>query len=272
MTFRFAMSAGNIWVHDPKTGKTRIFRSPSGMSNGLAFDASGDLVAVHGADFGGRYVTRTDMATGRATILAGLYNGRPFNAPNDLAIDAAGRIYFTDPRYFGHEPVEQPVMGVYRIDTDGSVKLILADNARPNGIAVSRDQKYLYVTDNDILRADRRIDPGALTRNGGIYLVRYNLSPEGMPSNRTVIVDFSGDPAGGVDGIDVDSEGNIYAAVQTSRPGIGVYDRDGKQLAFVPTPERPANVALARVGKRNWLYIAMGRKLLRIETRMSARN
>ena len=76
------------------------------------------MIVAEGADFGGRRVTRTDMVTGKSTIIAGLYDGRPFNSPNDITIDEKGRIYFSDPRYLGHEPVDQPVMGVYRIDTD----------------------------------------------------------------------------------------------------------------------------------------------------------
>ena len=60
------------------------------MSNGLKFDAAGNLVAAEGADFGGRRVTVTDMTTGRARILAGMYDNQPFNAPNDVAIDLQG--------------------------------------------------------------------------------------------------------------------------------------------------------------------------------------
>ena len=88
---------------------------------------------------------KTDMKTGKSVILAGLFNERPFNAPNDLVSDDMGRIYFTDPRYFGRESIEQPVDGVYRIDTDGSVHLIIANAGKPNGITISPDQKTLYV-------------------------------------------------------------------------------------------------------------------------------
>ena len=75
------MQAGHIWRYDPKTGQTAIFRSPSGMSNGLKFDAMGRLIAAEGADFGGQRVTRTDLATGKAEIIAGLYEGRPLTPP-----------------------------------------------------------------------------------------------------------------------------------------------------------------------------------------------
>ena len=141
--------AGHIMRYDPETGRTEVFRSPSGMSNGLKFDAQGRLVACEGADHGGRRVTRTDMATGQAVILASHYNGYRLNAPNDLSIDEKGRIYFSDPKYLGHEPMEQEVFGVYRIDPDGSITRIISDAGKPNGVAVSPDQKSLYVVSND---------------------------------------------------------------------------------------------------------------------------
>ena len=148
-TYETDMQAGHIMRYNPETGETTVFRSPSGMSNGMEFDAQGRLVIAEGADFGGRRITRTDMETGKSEIIAGLYNGKPFNSPNDLTIDEQGRIYFTDPRYAGHEPVEQPIFGVYRIDPDGSVHLVVTDGGKPNGVAVSPDQKTLYVISHD---------------------------------------------------------------------------------------------------------------------------
>ena len=103
--------AGVIWVYDPKTKETKAFRSPSGMSNGIKFDAECNMVNAEGADFGGRRIIRTNMKTGVAAIIAGLYNGNPFNAPNDISIDEKGRIYFSDPRYLGHEPVMLGAIG-----------------------------------------------------------------------------------------------------------------------------------------------------------------
>lgn len=141
--------AGHIWKFDPGTSKTTIFRSPSGMSNGIKFDAVGNMLVAEGADFGGRRVVRTDMKTGKSTIIAGLFEGRPFNAPNDITLDEKGRIYFSDPRYLGHEPLDQPVMAVYRIDPDGSIHRIITDAGKPNGVCVSPDQKTLYVVSND---------------------------------------------------------------------------------------------------------------------------
>jgi gluconolactonase len=117
-----------------------------------ACDHGGDgdgPAGAKGADFGGRRIIRTNMKTGVAEIIAGLYNGKPFNAPNDISIDVQGRIYFSDPRYLGREPVMLGAMAVYRIDPDGSVHRILADAGKPNGVAVSPDQKSLYVVSND---------------------------------------------------------------------------------------------------------------------------
>jgi len=100
------LQAGNIWQYNPQTGQTTIFRSPSGMANGLKFDREGNMIAALGADYGGRMLVKTDMQTGKSYILTGLFNGRPYNAPNDISIDEQGRIYFNDPRYLGHEPIE----------------------------------------------------------------------------------------------------------------------------------------------------------------------
>src|SRR4051795_1557034 len=80
-----AIEAGHIWKYDPATGKATIFRSPSGMSNGLKFDAEGNLLAAEGADYGGRRVTRTNMKTGKSYIVAGLFEGKPLNSPNDIS-------------------------------------------------------------------------------------------------------------------------------------------------------------------------------------------
>lgn len=65
------LQAGNIWRHNPKTGETAIFRSPSGMSNGLKFDRDGHMIAALGADYGGRMLLKTDMQTGKSYILTG---------------------------------------------------------------------------------------------------------------------------------------------------------------------------------------------------------
>ena len=261
-THQADMQAGHIMRYNPKSGETTVFRSPSGMSNGMKFDAQGRLVVAEGADFGGRRITRTGMETGKSDIIAGLFEGKPFNSPNDLTIDEKGRIYFTDPRYVGHEPVEQPVMGVYRIDIDGSVHLIIADSGKPNGIAVSPDQKTLYVGSNDS-GSFRDLQEDLPTYTGRMALLAYDLSSEGTASFRETLVDYY--PEHGPDGFEVDVEGNLYVAVRdATRYGICVYSPDGTELEYIETPELPTNVAFGRGEASKVLYITAGGSLFRI--------
>ena len=258
------MQAGHIWKHNPETGETTVFRSSSGMSNGMEFDAQGRLVVAEGADFGGRRITRTDMETGKSEIIAGLYNGKPFNSPNDLVIDEQGRIYFTDPRYAGHEPVEQPVFGVYRIDPDGSIYLVVTDGGKPNGVAVSPDQQTLYVISHDNGAMGSFPDEVPL-RKGRMALLVYDLSPEGTATFRKTLVDYA--PQDGPDGMVVDAEGNLWVAVRDeTRPGVRAYSPEGEELAYVKTPDKPTNVAFGRGKTSKTLYITAENCLYSIQT------
>ena len=244
------MEAGHIWRYDSATGIAKIFRSPSGMSNGIIFDDQGRMIVAEGADFGGRRVTRTDLKTGRSTIVTGLYQEKAFNAPNDLALDEQGRIYFTDPRYFGHEPVEQPVEGVYRIDPDGSVSLLVPEIDKPNGILVSPDQRTLYV---------------AALGGTDQAIFAFDLDPEGSVSDGMTLLDFS--PGPGPDGMAVDLDGNIYAARRAQPMGIYVYSPEGQQLALIPTLEQPRNVTFGRGPTSRTLFITAGRSLYKIDVK-----
>lgn len=271
--------AGHIWKFDPATRKTTIFRSPSGMSNGIKFDASGNMVVAEGADYGGRRVTRTDTKTGKSYIIASMYEGRPFNSPNDITIDEKGRIYFSDPRYLGYEALDQPVMGVYRIDPDGSIHRIISDAGKPNGVAVSPDQKTLYVVSNDngATGFDRLDTPAghdapdgpeakanaAPLRKGHMALMAYDLAADGSAKFRKTLVDYA--PFDGPDGLVVDKDGNLYVAVRAeNRPGICVYSPDGKELAYLKT-EIPTNVGFGRGADAKVLYITAGSSLYRIK-------
>lgn len=136
-------------------GALQIFRYPSDHANGLAFDNENRLLACQGGIADSvRGVTRTEK-DGTIVYLTDNYQGKRYNAPNDLDVDSKGRIYFTDPRYGPSEGMEildkngKAIEGVYRIDPDGAVTQILAHEIdRPNGIAVSADEKYLFVADN----------------------------------------------------------------------------------------------------------------------------
>jgi gluconolactonase len=258
-----AIEAGHIWRYDPGTGKTTIFRSPSGMSNGIKFDAEGNMLVAEGADYGGRRVTRTEMKTGKSYIIAGLFEGRPFNSPNDMTIDEKGRIYFSDPRYLGHEPIDQPIQAVYRIDTDGSIHRIITDAGKPNGVCVSPDQKSLYVVSNDNGSTGiGRVPAEARLHKGQMALLAYDLAPGGTAKFRKTLVDYA--PQDGPDGLVCDSEGNLYVAVRDeTRPGIYVYSPAGKELAYIKT-EIPTNVGFGRGKEAKILYITAGKSLYRI--------
>lgn len=267
------IEAGHIWKFDPKTGKTTIFRSPSGMSNGIKFDANGDMIVAEGADYGGRRVTRTDMKTGKSYIIAGMYEGKPLNSPNDITIDEKGRIYFSDPRYLGHEPIFQPIQSVYRVDPDGSIHQIITDAGKPNGVAISPDQKSLYVISNDNgttgieqmkrekgLQADKVL---TLLRKGYMALMVYDLAPDGSAKFRKTLVDYA--PYDGPDGLVCDKDGNLYVAVRAeNRPGIYVYSPEGKELDYIKT-EVPTNVGFGRGADAKTLYITAGASLYRIK-------
>ncbi|UCG86926.1 MAG: SMP-30/gluconolactonase/LRE family protein [Gemmatimonadota bacterium] len=245
------MQAGILWRLDPATPEAEIYRSPSGMSNGLLFDLDGNLVAALGADFGGRAVVRTDRSTGRSVIIAGLVDGKRLNSPNDLTIDEAGRIYFTDPRYSGHEPMDQPVMGVYRIDVDGAVTRVINDAGRPNGILVSPDQRTLYVASIES------------TWSGLNALLAYDLDADGNVSNQRIVRDFRPEP--GPDGMAVDVLGRIYAARPASDPGVYVYSPDGEELAFVRIPGQPTNAAFGVGRYATTLFITASESVYSVE-------
>jgi len=255
--------AGNIWKYDPKTKQATVFRSPSGMSNGMKFDAQGNLVIAEGADFGGRRLTKTDMKTGKSYVLSGLYDGAPYNALNDLTIDDKGRIYFTDPRYLGWEPMTQPVQAVYRLDPDGKVTRLITDAGKPNGVQGSPDQKTLYVLSHDN-GAHNFMEKGETAQKGLMACLAYDLSPEGTVSNRRVLVDWL--PNDGGDGMTIDVDGNIYVAVRSeAAPGVYVYSPDGKQLAYISTgKELPTNVAFGYGDDGNLLYLTSGKSLYTI--------
>jgi gluconolactonase len=258
-----AEDAGRILKFDPKTGKTTVHCADSGKSNGLFFDAKGRLIAACGANNGHQAIVEI-KPDGSVRVLYDKFEGKKFNAPNDLVIDSRGRIFFSDPRYVGAEPLEIDVQGVYRIDLDGSIHRITTPEqiSKPNGVHLSPDEKILYIAETDNGSFDVTTEPDEKPQMK-MTLNAFELRPDGTLGKKTVLADFGQET--GTDGMAVDTQGNIYAAVRMeSRHGIVVFSPQGKELAFIPTSELPTNCTFGRGDDGRTLYVTSGGGLYRI--------
>ena len=247
----FSDIGDRIMKFDPKTGAVTAFRDPSGRANGLIFDPEGRLIAAEGANAGGRRRVSITDRDGTVRTLADGYKGKRFNSPNDVAVDAKGRVYVSDPRYVGDEPRELDFEGVFRIDPDGLVTRLETTALKPNGLAVSPDGKTLYVADNGPTRK---------------VLLALDLDARGDIARPRVLATFEGR---GIDGMTVATDGRIVATAGTGdKAGVHVYRPDGTPDGFIPTPEAPSNVEFGGP-KRSTLYITAGVSLYRVETTMT---
>jgi len=197
-------------------------------SNGLAVDANGALIA---ATHKFKAMSRYDIATGRRADVATRFQGQVFNSPNDIAIAADGTIYFTDPGYQqAAAPGGQPVTGIYRIATDGTVTLVDGTRKNPNGIALSLNGDTLYVNASD----------GA---------VRAYPIKDGVPQQGHDLI--KGIENG--DGMTLDCHGNLY--VTEHRPKrVRVFTPQGRALATIRTDANVTNVAFGGADGKT-LYI-----------------
>lgn len=262
-----AVSGGTLRRYDPRTGLTTVVLSPSGQSNGIAFGPDGQMYVAHGADFGLRQISRIDPNTGLGYIATARYRGRPYNAPNDLVVDSRGRVFFTDPRYLGDESIEQPVLGVYRLDPDGSVRLIAADLGKPNGIALSPDERTLYVASVGTTETNWPMADSVPTRSVLEGIVAYDLKPDGSVTFRKVLVDFSKRPEQrGPDGIKTDHRGNIFGA-HAAWKAVLAFDPDGKEIGRIALTEGAANLAFGRGAESDVLYLAATTSLYRVRVK-----
>ncbi len=273
----FGKDDGKIMRFDPKTKKTTVFAEDSGKSNGMIFDRDGNLLVAEGADYGGICVSKWNVKTKQRTVVADKYMGKRFNAPNDICVDAQGRIYFTDPKYLGHEKRELEHRAVYRIDRDGSVHEATHETVKPNGIALSPDGKTLYVGNNDN-GSDDVTQPGA--KPGVMNIEAYGVKADGSLGKRRVLLDFG--EKGGCDGMCVDAKGHVYLTIrEPKRPGVMVIDPAGKEVAFIPTGPAnqstvgadgskkepigmPSNVEFGIGDEINVLYITVDKGLYRV--------
>lgn len=216
-------------VFDPKSGQTVVFREETGAANGLFWTPGGRLFACEG---GNRRVSKIE-ADGTASALADSFGGKKLNSPNDLVIDGAGGVYFTDPHYGRDKSgLEQGVEAVYYIDNKGKVTQVAADLTKPNGIILSPDNRILYIA-----------DPGAET------IWAYDVEGDGKIANKRKFA------AVGSDGMTIDTAGNVYVTWKVEVIGFAP---DGTEVARIAFPEGPANCLLAGktmyVTARNGFY------------------
>jgi gluconolactonase len=251
-TILFSDIGNRILRFDPKTGGTTTFREPSGRANGMVFDKLGRLIVAEGANVGGGRRVSITARDGTISTLADNYDNKRFNSPNDVAVDRDGRVYVSDPRYVGDEPRALDFEGVFLIGLEGDVVPLNTTALKPNGLALSPDEKTLYISDNG---GRRRV------------LIAADRGPSGKVVRPRVIHDFG---AGrGIDGMTVTTDGRIVAAAGAdNKAAVLVLSPAGNLLGNIPMPEDPTNVEFGG-DDRTTLYITAGKSLYRIKTTMT---
>ncbi len=235
------------WIYNPKDGSNIIWRKNTGGSNGMLLDSNGKLYACEGE--GRRLVS---YESGKETeVVATEFEGKKFNEPNDLAIFPDGKkIWFSDPNY-GGRPLSIEHESVYlAIKSESSWKIQRAtfDTDRPNGVLLSKYSNRLYVAnsphdfDNPEIRRELR---------------SYKINDDFSLGSYEVMHDFG--PHRGVDGMTLDSEGNIVATAgfNTSGPGPMIYhfDPEGRVIQTFEAPENAPTNCTFGGDKGDVLYV-----------------
>jgi gluconolactonase len=239
------------WLED--TNEVSVFRSPSNYSNGNTRDREGRLVTC---EHDTRRITRTEH-DGTITVLADSFQGKKFNAPNDVVVHSDGAIWFTDPgygimsNYEGHKAQLDLPCNVYRLDPmSRELTVIVGDMEKPNGLCFSPDEKKLYIVDTGTPKKPTDPRPirvydvvdGKRLKNGRQFA---NLSPVSS------------------DGIRCDVDGNLWSAAgwgQDGFNGVHVFAPDGTLIGKIHLPESCANLCFGGT-KKNRLFMAASQSL-----------
>jgi len=248
----------------------QIYKKDLG-TNGLMWDADGRLWCCQPSK---NRVIRFE-ADATETVITDEFEGAAYNQPNDITMDATGRIYFSDPKYGPRENLPQqdengrPVEGVYRVDTDGIVTRVITHEVdRPNGVLITRDQKYLYVAGNN-----------NSVKGGERKLFRFEV----MDCCGTVLLEtkklvYDWGSSRGPDGLAEDVKGNIYVAGglnsddvavedNSQKGGIYVFSPAGKLIDFIAVQvDEVTNCAFGGNDLKT-LYITAGGTLFSIQTK-----
>lgn len=238
-----------------------VFMTPSGTggldpklvreagSNGLAIDRQGRLLI---ANSGGGSIDRVDLNTRKRTVLAHDYHGARFNSCNDMAVAESGAIYFTDPPYgfVGGDasPLKQAKQnGIYRLVEGQGVTLVDGSLTRPNGIALTPDQKRLFVSNSD--EKDRRI-------------VYYDLGADGLPLGPAkLFLDANAMTGpGSPDGMKIAADGTMFCS---SPGGMWILSPTGEKLGLIEDGAPIANCCFGDDGTT--LYLTSNTRILRLK-------
>jgi len=250
----------SVFIHPSGYQGKEPYNGPEPGSNGMTLDSEGRVtVAGHAR----RNVWRLESLspTAQITVLADSYEGKKLNSPNDLVYKSDGSLYFTDPPYgmrtqSDTDPEKElKVNGVYRIPNArqqkpgappdrAKLQLVIKDLSRPNGVALSPDEKFLYVSESS-----KRV------------WMRYDVAADGSISNGSVFLSAVGEKAkGGPDGLKMDRAGNLYSS---GPGGVWIISPEGKHVITIPVPEVVGNLTWGdKDGKT--LYIAGSTSIYRI--------
>ena len=228
-------------------GSTTVFLERNGNPNSLARGLDGTIVAAQTGKPGIGVI----FPAAQARVLADNFQGKPFNRPNDLIVDRGGGIYFTDPgpgpaqRQPGvAAPASPPIPAVYYLSPKSELRQLANDIPRPNGIALSPDEKTLYVANTY-----------------GEHVLAYDVGTGGVVTQRRDFAKLVGfrqtdnGPSSGADGLAVDAQGRLYVA---SSAGVEVFDRRGRALGVIEIPNPPQNLAFAGTDRRTLYVVGRG--------------
>ena len=241
---------------DPSGYTGIVPAEPDGLvgSNGMVLNSNGDLILAQHGDRRVAKLIDWDNETPEFETLAGRYNNKLFNSPNDLVYADNGDLYFTDPPYgFGLEKLltselkEQPVNGVYKLTKTGEVVLLVEDILLPNGVAISNDNKTLYVNSSDVEYP---------------IITKFDITENGL-ENREIFFDGTElikSSEGWFDGLKVHSSGNIFS---TGPGGVLILTPEGKHLATIGTTSNALNCAFGN--NEEYLYITAFDYLARVK-------